>query len=327
MTAHILTGIIADNGASGTGTEIRGWVQKCHDALATIGLVQTADTGQAVISTLTNPSSNSGTAGYEVWRFDDDLQATHPIVFKIEYGRGSTANSPAMWITVGKGSDGAGNITDVLVPRNSLVGARTVSGSQVSNPGTPAGTGYAAYNDCCLSFVPFADLTSGSNKPMFILERSRDDTGAPTGAGITLTVGASNAQLSTAAGAAGFCAVNYDSPGNIAWGAVPVVIPSSINGANLGPSTSLAAGTIGPVFPWIAYVPGTAPWQCLSAMTYSAGDAPSGVFQAYNLGHERTYLAIQISEGTCGFGASLSFNSSGVATLPNTRAGLAILWE
>lgn len=164
---------------------------------------------------------------------------------------------------------------------------------------------------------------------MLILERSRDDSGAPTGAGVTLAVGAPNASLlDGASGAtAGFCAVNYASPSSITWGAVPVVLPSVINGVPLGTSTSLAAGSIGPVFPWIAYVPGTAPWQCLTAMTYAAGDAPTGVFQTHNLGRQRSYLAIPLSTGMCGFSATPSFAPNGSSGSSNTYAGLAILWE
>lgn len=326
MTTHTLTGITADNGDSGTGTAIRAWVQKVHDALIAIGLVQTADSGQAVISTLLNPASNVTAAGYEIWRFDDDLQSTNPIYFKLEYGRGNTASVPGLWVTVGKGSDGAGNITGTLIPRNSLVGANTATGA-MSRSGT--GTGYAMYDNCCLALVPFAEGFTGNGNPTLILERSRNDQGQPTGAGMTLVTGASNAAL--AAGATGavasLCAVNYANPTSICWGAIPVVLPTSINGVALGASTSLAAGSIGPVFPWIAYVPGISPWQCLTAMTYAAGDAPSGIFQTHNLGLERSYLAIPLSVGMCGFSASPSFSTSGQATGQNTYAGLAILWE
>lgn len=326
MTTHTMTAIAANNGAPSTGTEIRAWVQAVHDALVAVGLERTADTGQTDIVSLLNPSAGNTAAGYHVWRFTDDLQSTHPVVFKLEYGRGGTNSSPAMWVTVGKGTDGAGNITGVLIPRNALAGANTPTAAQ-AREGT--GTGYAVYNECCLALIPFAEGFTNNGNPMLLLERSRDDTGQPTGAGITMVVGPSVANLSTGSTTTitGFCAVNYADPTNISWGAVPVVLPSRVNGTNLGVSTSLAAGSIGPVFPWIAYVSGTAPWQCLTAMTFSAGDAPSGVFQTKNLGMERTYYAIPISVGMCGFATAPNFSGSGGPSGFNTYAGLAILWE
>jgi hypothetical protein len=49
--------------------------------------------------------------GYEIWAFDDALQATAPVIIRIEYGCGAAATSPAILLTVGVATDGAGTLT------------------------------------------------------------------------------------------------------------------------------------------------------------------------------------------------------------------------
>src|SRR5262245_813211 len=88
----------------------RAWGSALAAALAAVGLTQTSDTGQINWTTVTRPGTSTA-AGYEIWRFNDTLQATAPIFLKIEYGTGTTALAPTMWITVGTGSNGSGTIT------------------------------------------------------------------------------------------------------------------------------------------------------------------------------------------------------------------------
>jgi hypothetical protein len=100
-----LPGYIAGN------AEFRAWAQGIHDGLASFAdLTQTADTGQINIATANRPAAN-GVAGYEVWRFNDAMQATMPVFFKLEYGIDNSPTLPQLIITIGKGSNGAGTIT------------------------------------------------------------------------------------------------------------------------------------------------------------------------------------------------------------------------
>lgn len=91
----------------------REWGEELHDELVAAGLVQTADTGQIDWGTVTRASINSD-AGYEIWRFDDTLQATAPIFIKLMYGTGSNASAPRLRLQVGTGTDGAGTLTGVV---------------------------------------------------------------------------------------------------------------------------------------------------------------------------------------------------------------------
>jgi hypothetical protein len=88
----------------------REWGLEFSTFLSTIGLIQTADTGQINWATVARPGTNTN-AGYEIWRFDDALQATKPIYIRFDYGTHSVATAPRMQITVGVGTNGAGVIT------------------------------------------------------------------------------------------------------------------------------------------------------------------------------------------------------------------------
>jgi len=325
MTTATMSLLVADNGAAGTGGPIRAWVQKVHDALTAVGMVQTSDTGQVTISTMLAPSGAGVTAGYEIWRFDDALQGVAPVFFKLEYGSGTTSGGntvPGLWITVGKGSDGAGNITNVLFSRRT-----GLSGNSATMNPSGTGTGYASSGDgCCLALMPFAEGFTGRQQPGFILERSRDDTGIATvDALVLVTTGIYNSLPGSQPNSAAYEAVNYADPSKSAAGAIPVLVPALVNGVALSTSTSVAAGTIGPVWPWIIFVPGITPFQCLTGLTFSGGDAPSGVFTAYALGSSRKYRAIPIAEGHAGYGLASNATSTSMST--NSNTGLAIRWE
>jgi hypothetical protein len=94
--------------------------QAIHDALVAVGLVQTADTGQIILASFTQITAANAVWGYEIWRFNDTLQATAPVFIKIEYGEGNATGTMAIWITVGTGTNGAGTLTGVIATRRQL---------------------------------------------------------------------------------------------------------------------------------------------------------------------------------------------------------------
>lgn len=88
----------------------RAWVSSIHNAILACGLVQTADTGQADPATI-NPVTSIISAGYCVYRFNDALQVASPIYLRIDWSHGNGSNVAGLWISVGTGTDGAGNLT------------------------------------------------------------------------------------------------------------------------------------------------------------------------------------------------------------------------
>lgn len=202
--------------------------------LAAIGLVKTADTGQVNWTTVLKPAASNTQAGYEVWRFNDALQATAPLFLRIGYGSGaSNANWPSIWVSVGKGSDGAGTITSPLFSTVQCA-ANTMSSSTYSS--------YMCSGDGSMVVVsvgPALFVAVANTAPFFVVERSRLVDGTPTSTGVMLV---------TSNTAPTVRMTNYATPTNPAGIArFPVVIPVDST------DRSLASGGAAPIFPGIVH--------------------------------------------------------------------------
>lgn len=161
--------------AHATDAEYRAWVQQIHDILNTLGLVQTADSGQINPATVLKPTVASSPNGYEMWRLNDALQATAPVFFKIEYGASNPVANPMIWLTVGAGTDGAGNLT----------GNKSTRLSGNTTPFTAARNWWASGNASRFAMAFHPDL--GDNGFWYFgIERTKDANGNDTGEGVTL---------------------------------------------------------------------------------------------------------------------------------------------
>lgn len=103
-----------------TDANFRAWVAAVLTAIAAGGLVQTADSGQINPITVTRPLAGNTVQGYAIFRSDDATGGLNNFYFKIEFGSGTAANTPAIWITIGWGSDGAGTLTGNLSTRSQI---------------------------------------------------------------------------------------------------------------------------------------------------------------------------------------------------------------
>ena len=108
------------DGNNNTNTSFRNWGANVSSKLLAAGLVKTTDTGQIDFTTVQAPAALSTSQGYEIWRFDDTLQATAPVYFKLEYGSGTTTANPGLWFTLGSNSNGTGGLTGSLSTRMAL---------------------------------------------------------------------------------------------------------------------------------------------------------------------------------------------------------------
>lgn len=175
MTTSTYSTVIDHSNDSG----FRAWGSELSTALSAVGLVQTADTGQINWATVTRPGTNTA-AGYEVYRFDDALQGTAPIYFKLEYGTSSTATIPQLWFTIGTGSNGSGTITGEVI-------ARIVCAATASSPNTAVPyPSYVSLVDGQLSVCSKTGAgASGSPPGMFWhIGRTTDDSGSDTADGL-----------------------------------------------------------------------------------------------------------------------------------------------
>lgn len=158
-----------------TDAEFRAVSQFIANTMETGGIIKTSDTGQVNLTTMTFPGANNTAAGYEIRRFSDALQATAPIFMKIEYARGGGTFGFDIFLTLGTGSDGAGNITGIKYSRTQL----NLTSIFTSLP-------------CLISAgASWVIFMLGTNNPgtqpgVFSLERTKTSTGADSNRGLYL---------------------------------------------------------------------------------------------------------------------------------------------
>lgn len=160
---------------STTDAEFRTWGQALSTALQAgsggQGLVKTADTGQINWTTATWPAVNNTSAGYEIYRFDDNLQGTAPVFIKFEYGRGD-GQFNTIWFTIGTGTNGTGTLTTGVNARQQM--------NQSTTSNTPTNTSTSRI--CVLPGLVAIALYPGdsSSCQLLVIERDRDITGGYT---------------------------------------------------------------------------------------------------------------------------------------------------
>lgn len=215
-------------------TEYRTIISFISQALDSFGLTKTADTGQVDPATVLRSATLWNLNGYEVRQFTDALQATAPVVFRIDYLTGDVANRLGLRLTVGTGSDGAGNITGYQSA--ALTQFTTDSGAS-----TKPVHSYMSGESNRLQMALYADNTAsqGFYSTMWMgLERAKDTTGADTGDGVWAMTGRGYQTLQ-------HCYIPFNVLG------VPP-IESSLNAAASTNWTNCFNGKWGaaPVYPW-----------------------------------------------------------------------------
>lgn len=154
-----------------TDAEFRTWGSGVAAALQACGLVKTSDTGQIDWATVTRPAGTTTAAGYEIYRFNDALQATKPVVIKVEYGNANSVGAPSLWITVGSTTNGAGTITGVAITTR----------RQTAFTGQAVGTVWTAYTSGGDGRIAFYFGNGALYFMGFIIERAKTEAGVLVG--------------------------------------------------------------------------------------------------------------------------------------------------
>lgn len=157
-----------------TDAYFRAWGVAFEAALTSIGLVRTSDTGQVDWNTVVwNPNAVNG---YQVWRFNDALQGTAPIFFRLRFGtpnNGSPAGV-AIAVQVGTGSNGSGALTGLLSTEISCHGQQSPSyGGATAQYASLVGG----------KFSMLLNVGSGASECLLAIHRTCDNTGADTATG------------------------------------------------------------------------------------------------------------------------------------------------
>jgi hypothetical protein len=162
-----------------TDADFRTWGTGIAAQLTACGLTQTSNTGQINWTTVTKPSANGTLQGYEIWRFADTLQSTAPFFIRLDYGSGSFADTPSLFVQVGTGTNGAGTLTGVTSQPSLIYSSHSKS----------AGVTLNSY--CCGSTATGRIMLMNNVDPAdwwcwqgFCIERARDGSGVTSGDGV-----------------------------------------------------------------------------------------------------------------------------------------------
>lgn len=173
MTTSLTTTVLDHTGNAG----FQAWATELFTQITASGLVQTADTGQLATPVVAARPGTSTSAGYWIFRLNDALNGSRPILLKIEVGTGGSATGPQIWVTVGSGSNGSGTINGTSYLARTAVGSGTAPSSTAVN--------YPSYVCTTAGFFGFsfkAGAFSGgtSSQGFLTVGRSVDDNGAFT---------------------------------------------------------------------------------------------------------------------------------------------------
>lgn len=280
-----------------TDADFRAWGAAINAALTAIGLVQTADTGQINWATVTKPAAINTAAGYEIWRFNDALQATKPVFIKIEYGSGAVVDRPSLWITTGSVTNGAGTLSGQSRARIQL-------GAGTSDAAGSTRAMYVSGSSSRLCMILNVNTVTAAQNMAVMIERTKDSTGADTGDGLIVIQWAGS-------GGASYTTVPL-TPGV----AVPAATANTPTVDVTGKGGTSIIGTDVALSPLLAFV-GKALFG-MSLIVYNSADIGAlGSFVANHLGANHTYLPL---------GSLVSSVGANWSTPTGTNA-FAMLWE
>lgn len=301
--------------------------QDVHDNLLLAGLVQTATPGQLVIADVSALPADGSYAGFIEYAFDDALQATTPVVIKLEYGCGAEgisgygggyqrSRTPNIRGTVTCN----GNFSSAFACPQSV----NISPSDASQLTTP-GVSYLVYNPA-QGFFGYVYGAGSRNKPFantygayygatlaLFVQRSTDAAGQPTAAGVSVYA----PDLSVTSSIAGLWDVGVLTPArgqyiDAATGPLPAQNDLAVRlGGN---SNSVINGEIQTQQIFSA-TPHLKPWPTI--VSYNVGDVPAG-----------TEFALEIFPGSPqNFVALGNETSIGIDAFIGQRGAVAMLFE
>ncbi len=288
------------NSAAFTGIVVTGVTSSAVGARAscTIGgggvpgamTITTASSGYIAGEQLTYSGGTDGaghtftTAGTAVLGMPTVLTSGSPVVFRLDFGAGTSTAVPTYWITVGSGSNGSGTI-------NGSAGTTAMTAVACCTSSTPASatTAYTSYF-CWNSTYSFAKVVSkngaGNSSTAFggfYLFRTNDTTGAPTASGVIMLTNyytASGSQITTGQmqcatyGAGVISSIAPATLSSTAGGGWLAANPGVAAAAPFGLTSTLSSGNV-TIFPIMYLVGGVFSYSAFMGVA-SLDDIPVG---------------------------------------------------
>lgn len=263
-----------------TDAEFRAWGSALSAQLETM-LTRVITSNDINWTTVTRPLSVNQFMGFEVYRFNDAAQATHPVYFKIEYGSGSSsATSLGVRLTISKGCDATGVLSGILL-------AATLISSN-GNFSNTAQTSYISGSDSHVSWALCVQLNSAGGA--LLIERAVNGDGSINGDGLWVAYKTHNQNTNTWNNV--FIAYTAGSSNTLSSAGV---FPTPLA---LSSGQSLANGTVTPYFPAACLAPNGLYWIPRAALGGSLVDCAAGVV-VNSLLDGNNYIGVGIVGGSC----------------------------
>lgn len=258
-------------------TEFRNLGLLTSNALASVGLVKTSDTGTIDWSTVNIPGAST-IAGYEIWRFNDTHQSTTPIFIKLGYGVYNPNSHMWMTVSIGTGTNGSLGLLNATATFN-----LAYAGSSNHNDGSAKTTAISS-DGSGLYFSHIIDGGPPSNsypaRGRIVVDRYRNLDGSASPNGVMILHTSNNS---------GVTAYSWDRVNNILYSNSPQSLmpyPAPYN-----TSTRQNNGSV-PLGLFYTLVPDVGIYRSKMVVTVPAADF--GAFaqiQATHLGATRTFMA------------------------------------
>jgi hypothetical protein len=167
---------------SSTTDSLRRWGSQITSGCIYAGLIDTNPVGRILWSEVTRSATANAYYGYDVFRFDDALQSTHPIFIKIDYYNRSNV-TPRIDVVVGTTHNGSGTVGGIS---RTMVLQHTTDASQSADRSLMFSAGDGWFN--MLLWYDNPVYSRG-----FFIERTRDYNGDITSQGVMVnTICSSN---------------------------------------------------------------------------------------------------------------------------------------
>lgn len=159
-----------------TDARFRAIAQFVEDTLVTTGgWLLSTETGDTAPASLAHPTTTNQKKGFRVYKTNDALTQVY---MRIDYGSTGAANGNGfgMWITLGTGSDGAGNLSGIFLNGGSASAATVGSATGTTTGTTGAVNSYGSADTGRVQIGLFVSSTV-ANIVALSIERARDSSG------------------------------------------------------------------------------------------------------------------------------------------------------
>lgn len=278
----------------------RAWVADFITHLGTVGLTQTADTGQINTATVTRPGTNSD-GGFATFHDNDTLHGSAPIYYRFNFGTDAVAARPRIQVIVGTSTNGSGT-----------VGGTALTGTLACSAATGTATGSSFQNYMCKNDYGFW-FSWQVGSPAAALAFAYFAIGRTCDAAGVATVTGAHIQYPNAATAAGGTGSNQ----SLRFAASAAVYTATTNPAAMipGPDQATLVGANTQVFPFWGWSPAVYPVIAMGIVR-TAETAELATFTATIFGStSHTY----INSGRQG--------AQGWTAATATNWGRAMIWE